>query len=72
MSPNGCQGNDDLDLEDLLEWFSGYNSLIHYACVHGYLKVVKELIECNTDVNVLDENGYTPLHLALIKVILKL
>ena len=64
MSPNGCQGNDDLGLEDLLEWFSGCNSLIHYACVHGYLKVVKELIECNTDVNVLDEYGYTPLHLA--------
>ena len=64
MSPNGCQGNDDLCLEDLLEWYSGNTSLFHYACGKGYLKVVKELIECKLDINVFDENDYTPLHWA--------
>ena len=64
MSQNSCQGNDDLCLEDLLEWYSGSISLIHYACGKGYLKAVKELIECKIDVNGFDENDYTPLHWA--------
>ena len=66
MSRNGFHGNDDLCLEDLLEWYSGSISLIHYACREGYLKAVKELIECKIDVDVLDENDFTPLHWAAL------
>ena len=66
MSQNSCQGIDDLCLEDLLEWYSGSISLIHYACGEGYLTAVKELIECKIDVNVLDENHFTPLHWAAL------
>ena len=66
MSQNSCQGNDELCLEDLLEWYSGNTSLFHYACGKGYLKVVKELIECKIDVDVLDENDFTPLHWAAL------
>ena len=42
-----------------------YTSL-HYAAIEGYLEVVEYLVnEWNADINCLDENGRTPLHMAV-------
>ena len=55
------QGKDDeICLQDMMEWYSG--SFIHYACRNGLSKVVKELIDCKADLNVFDEEKFTPLH----------
>ena len=50
----------ELCLQDLMDWYSG--SIIHYACRNGLLKIVKELIECEADLDVFDEDKKTPLH----------
>ena len=55
------QGKDDeICLQDMMEWCS--DSFIHYACRNGLSKVVKELIACKADLNVFDEEKFTPLH----------
>ena len=55
------QGKDDeICLQDMMKWCS--DSFIHYACRNGLSKVVKELIECKADLNVFDEEKFTPLH----------
>ena len=56
------QERDDLCLQKIYEWYSGSESFIHFACRNGMLKVVKWLIDCKADLNVFDDEKFTPLH----------
>ncbi|CAC5359852.1 unnamed protein product [Mytilus coruscus] len=41
--------------------------VLHVVCANDYTNLAKLLLEHNAEVNVKDENGYTPLHLACYK-----
>ena len=56
------QERDDLCLQKIYEWYSGSENFIHFACRNGMLKVVKWLIDCKADLNVFDDEKFTPLH----------
>ena len=56
------QERDDLCLQKIYEWCSGSENFIHFACRNGMLKVVKWLIDCKADLNVFDDEKFTPLH----------
>lgn len=38
---------------------------LHWACWHGNLDMLKEIIKYNPNVNAIDNNGFTPFHLAI-------
>lgn len=39
-------------------------ALLHWACDRGHTDIVRLLISCQADVNVVDADGQTPLHYA--------
>ena len=47
------------------------DTLLHIAVSYGNYEMCKKLLNCNADVNVLNTNDETPLHIAEIKGILK-
>ena len=56
------QAKDYLCLQSMFQWYSGSESLIHFACRNGMMKVVNDLIKSKADVNVFDNEKFTPLH----------
>ena len=44
------------------------DTLLHIAVSYGNYEMCKKLLNCNADVNVLNTNDETPLHIAEIKV----
>ena len=52
-------------LDELVSMTNDYNqTLAHFAGLSGYFKLLKQLVEWNTDLTVADVNGLTPLHCA--------
>jgi len=37
---------------------------LHYACGRGDVAVVEAMISCGAEIDALDQDGYTPLHIA--------
>ena len=50
-----------MNFESCISDFAGWTAL-HEACNHGYLEIVKTLIDHGADVNVHGLDGDTPLH----------
>jgi ankyrin repeat protein len=45
----------DVNMQDKDGW-----TAMHYACVNGQLDVVKVLLSVFADINITDDNGFTP------------
>jgi hypothetical protein len=53
------------NFEELVSMTNDYNqTLAHFAGLSGYFKLLKRLVEWNTDLTITDVNGLTPLHCA--------
>ena len=64
-------GHTDLALKLITEFkfnpVDKHNSLLHYTCLKGHTKLVKELMsDFCPDPNFTNHNGYTPLHMACL------
>lgn len=57
-----AKGTDSLDKTD-----EDGRTLLHWACVNGYAKIAKMLLDAGADPDVHDEKGMTPLHWASAK-----
>jgi ankyrin repeat protein len=55
----------DGQFDELVSMTNDYNqTLAHFASLTGYFKLLKRLVEWNTDLTIADVNGLTPLHCA--------
>lgn len=65
LTHNAFKQENNINLQDLEGDGIGKRTALHYAAINGHLDIIEILIDAKANVNARDENGNTPLQLAI-------